>query len=104
MTVPANILDGLKLTMVRVNRVWRYSATLLALTPWAAAKHLIFPMPLSPPVPARTGPVTDRNGATLPPFNTIFEFDQLIDHNNPSAGTFKQRFWHTYEFYEKGGY
>jgi hypothetical protein len=29
-------------------------------------------------------------------------FDQLIDHNNPSRGTFKQRFWHTWEFYEPG--
>lgn len=48
-------------------------------------------------------PVTSRNGTILPPYNTVFEFDQLIDHNNPSLGTFKQRFWHTWEFYEKGG-
>jgi hypothetical protein len=48
-------------------------------------------------------PVTSRNGTVLPPYNTIFEFDQLIDHNNPSLGTFKQRFWHTWEFYEAGG-
>jgi len=39
----------------------------------------------------------------LPPYNTTFLFDQLIDHNNPSLGTFKQRFWHTWEFYESGG-
>ncbi|KAG6860254.1 hypothetical protein C0995_013704 [Termitomyces sp. Mi166 len=49
------------------------------------------------------GPVTSRNGTVLPPYNTTYEFDQLIDHNNPSLGTFKQRFWHTYEFYEPGG-
>lgn len=47
-------------------------------------------------------PVTSRNGTILPPYNTTYLFDQLIDHNNPSLGTFKQRFWHTYEFYEPG--
>ncbi|KAG6918838.1 hypothetical protein DXG01_011243 [Tephrocybe rancida] len=49
------------------------------------------------------GPVVSRNGTVLPPYTTIYEFDQLIDHNNPALGTFKQRFWHTYEFYESGG-
>ncbi|KAG7097309.1 hypothetical protein E1B28_004671 [Marasmius oreades] len=44
-----------------------------------------------------------RNGTVLPPYDTVYHFDQLIDHNNPSLGTFKQRFWHTYEFYEPGG-
>ncbi|EJD01632.1 uncharacterized protein FOMMEDRAFT_111593 [Fomitiporia mediterranea MF3/22] len=48
-------------------------------------------------------PVTSRNGTQLPPYNTTYLFDQLIDHNNPSLGTFKQRFWFTYEFYEPGG-
>ncbi|KAF8995657.1 serine carboxypeptidase S28-domain-containing protein [Cyathus striatus] len=48
-------------------------------------------------------PVTSRNGTILPPYNTTYFFDQLIDHNNPSLGTFKQRFWHTWEFYEPGG-
>jgi hypothetical protein len=47
--------------------------------------------------------VTSRNGTILPPYDTVFLFDQLIDHNNPSLGTFKQRFWHTWEFYEQGG-
>jgi pimeloyl-ACP methyl ester carboxylesterase len=49
------------------------------------------------------GPVTSRNGTVLPPYNHTYFFDQLIDHNNPSLGTFKQRFWHTWEFYEPGG-
>ncbi|TFY55380.1 hypothetical protein EVG20_g9338 [Dentipellis fragilis] len=44
-----------------------------------------------------------RTGAPLPPLNTTYYFDQLIDHNNPSLGTFKQRYWHTWEFYEHGG-
>ncbi|KAG7443164.1 uncharacterized protein BT62DRAFT_935498 [Guyanagaster necrorhizus] len=48
-------------------------------------------------------PVLSRNGTVLPPYNTTYYFDQLIDHNNPSLGTFQQRYWHTYEFYEPGG-
>lgn len=50
-----------------------------------------------------SGPVTSRNGTQLPPYNTTYIFEQLIDHTNPSLGTFQQRFWHTYEFYEPGG-
>ncbi|KAL1741263.1 serine carboxypeptidase S28-domain-containing protein [Schizophyllum fasciatum] len=49
------------------------------------------------------GPVVSRNGTVLPPYNTVYYFDQLIDHENPGLGTFKQRYWHTYEFYEEGG-
>lgn len=64
------------------------------------------PRPSAPKVGAPTveesGPVTSRNGTTLPPYNTTYYFEQLIDHNNPSKGTFKQRYWHTYEFYERG--
>lgn len=47
-------------------------------------------------------PVRSRNGTLLPSYNTTYYFDQLIDHNDPSLGTFKQRYWHTYEFYESG--
>ncbi|KAG6910123.1 hypothetical protein DXG01_012882 [Tephrocybe rancida] len=47
-------------------------------------------------------PVVSRNGTELPPYDTTYYFDQLIDHKNPSLGTFKQRYWHTYEFYEPG--
>ncbi|KAJ3735180.1 peptidase S28 [Lentinula guzmanii] len=46
------------------------------------------------------GPVVSRNGTQLPPYNTTYIFNQLIDHNNPSLGTFQQRYWHTYEWYE----
>ncbi|TFK43798.1 serine carboxypeptidase S28-domain-containing protein [Crucibulum laeve] len=52
---------------------------------------------------APDGPVISRNGTVLPDYSTTYYFDQLVDHNNPSLGTFKQRFWHTYEFYEPGG-
>ncbi|KAJ7625515.1 serine carboxypeptidase S28-domain-containing protein [Roridomyces roridus] len=63
------------------------------------------PMPVVPVVPLEesTAPVTSRNGTVLPPYDTIYTFQQLIDHNNPSLGTFAQRYWHTYEFYEPGG-
>lgn len=39
----------------------------------------------------------------LPPLDTVYYFDQLIDHNDPSKGTFKQRYWHTAEHYKPGG-
>lgn len=35
--------------------------------------------------------------------STSFEFDQLIDHNNPSTGTFKQRYHFDSNFYKPGG-
>lgn len=53
---------------------------------------------------APEAPVISRNGTVLPAYTTLYEFDQLIDHENPLLGTFKQRFWHTYEFYEPGIY
>ncbi len=59
--------------------------------------------PSIPIVAPREGTVTSKNGTELPPYNTTYYFDQLIDHTNPSLGTFKQRYWHTYEFYEPGG-
>ncbi|KAF7364825.1 Peptidase S28 [Mycena venus] len=60
--------------------------------------------PSIPIVPLEhTGPVASRNGTVLPPYNTTYFFQQLIDHNNPSLGTFTQRYWHTSEFYEEGG-
>ncbi|KAG6809627.1 hypothetical protein H0H92_015482 [Tricholoma furcatifolium] len=49
-------------------------------------------------------PVVSRNGTILPSYDTVYEFNQLIDHNNPSLGTFTQRYWHTYELYEPGVY
>ncbi|KAJ8469607.1 hypothetical protein ONZ51_g8879 [Trametes cubensis] len=60
--------------------------------------------PSVPVVPLpNDGPVTSRNGTQLPPYNTTYYFEQLIDHTNPSLGTFQQRYWTTYEFYETGG-
>lgn len=33
---------------------------------------------------------------------TVYYFDQLIDHNDPSLGTFQQRYWMDWEFYAPG--
>lgn len=66
--------------------------------------HANFPPSGVPPrVSVSVGPVTDVNGTALPPLDTIYEFDQLIDHNNPQAGTFKQRYYHTWQYYVAGG-
>jgi hypothetical protein len=48
--------------------------------------------------------VKSPDGRALASYDTVYYFDQLIDHNNPSAGTFKQRYWHTYERYQPGKY
>lgn len=52
-------------------------------------------------MPADTSPV--RNGTVLPPYSTLYYFDQLIDHNKPELGTFQQRYMFTWEYYQKGG-
>ncbi|KDQ14566.1 hypothetical protein BOTBODRAFT_345995 [Botryobasidium botryosum FD-172 SS1] len=49
----------------------------------------------------RDHPVKD--GVVLPAYDTIYTFDQLIDHDNPDLGTFKQRYYFSYEYYEEGG-
>ena len=63
----------------------------------------IMPMPSIPKVSVPDGPFTDCNGSALPPLTQVYLFDQLIDHNDPSKGTFKQRYWHTWEWYTPGG-
>ena len=52
--------------------------------------------------PSEDVPVVSRNGTQLPAYSKVYWFNQLIDHTNPSLGTFRQRYWHTYEFYEPG--
>ncbi|KAG8878361.1 hypothetical protein FRB97_002575 [Tulasnella sp. 331] len=42
------------------------------------------------------------SGATITAVTNLF-FDQLIDHNNPSAGTFKQRYFFYGEYYTGEG-
>lgn len=60
------------------------------------------PRPSVPLIPVEDVPRTDRTGATLPPLTQVYTFNQLIDHTNPSLGTFQQRYWTTWEWYETG--
>ncbi|KAG8905343.1 hypothetical protein FRC01_008391 [Tulasnella sp. 417] len=43
------------------------------------------------------------SNTTAPAYSTEYYFDQLIDHANPSAGTFKQRFFFSDEYYKGQG-
>lgn len=43
------------------------------------------------------------NSTTAPAYSTEYWFDQLIDHANPSAGTFKQRYFFSDEYYKGQG-
>jgi hypothetical protein len=51
-------------------------------------------------VPERS--IISPNGTALPSITTVYYFNQLIDHNNPGLGTFQQRYWMNWEFYEPG--
>ena len=58
-----------------------------------------------PGIPRIPGPersLTTPNGTALPALTTVYYFDQLIDHNDPSLGTFQQRYWMSWEFYQTG--
>ncbi|KAG9018024.1 hypothetical protein FRB90_012583 [Tulasnella sp. 427] len=43
------------------------------------------------------------NTTTLNDYSTEYYFDQLIDHSNPSAGTFKQRYFFSDQYYKGQG-
>lgn len=75
----------------------------LAALPDGRPNANIMPNPSIPKVSIPDGPITDRNGSALPPLTQVYLFDQLIDHNDASKGTFKQRYWHTWQWYEPGG-
>lgn len=62
-------------------------------------------LPLLAPVPVESPNYTptDPAGNDLPPFDTFYYFDQLIDHEDPSLGTFEQRYYFTAQYYQKGG-
>jgi hypothetical protein len=87
-----------------------YASTLLFLLSWSIVSALsdgrhhgnIIPKPAIPTIKVSDRPITSRNETQLPPLNTTYYFDQLIDHMNPGLGTFKQRYWHTWEWYEHG--
>ncbi|KZV70719.1 hypothetical protein PENSPDRAFT_578945 [Peniophora sp. CONT] len=54
-------------------------------------------MPLQPLPPAST-----KHGALASQVTTYY-FDQLIDHNDASLGTFQMRYWFDSTFYKEGG-
>ncbi|KAH8995335.1 serine carboxypeptidase S28-domain-containing protein [Lactarius akahatsu] len=66
------------------------------------------PRPLLPVVPAPDSLASNAFRLSNldeehPPLNATYYFDQYIDHNVPTLGTFKQRYWVSWEFYEPGG-
>ncbi|KAG2049013.1 peptidase S28 [Suillus hirtellus] len=86
--------------------MWALAALLLAGPVRAAIPNaMLRGMPSLPklPLPNRYRFITSQNGTVLPPITTVYYFDQLMDHNNPDLGTFQQRYWMNWEFYEPGG-
>lgn len=88
---------------------WKLAAALLPLAAVTQAALLYnrgcansAPRPSVPIVTAEDVPRTDQTGSTLPPITTVYYFDQLIDHTDPTLGTFQQRYWTTWEWYEAG--
>ncbi|KAI6044410.1 peptidase S28 [Pisolithus marmoratus] len=75
----------------------------------AACAHAAIPnamlraIPVLPPVSAPEGQRTTPNGTVVPSLDTVYIFNQLIDHTNPGLGTFEQRYWMDWEYYTPGG-
>lgn len=68
------------------------------------ARHASMMGPPGVPIPDRpTYTPTSPNGTALPPLDTWYYFDQLVDHNDKSKGTFQQRYYFTAEYYTPGG-
>ncbi|KAH7908620.1 peptidase S28 [Hygrophoropsis aurantiaca] len=59
--------------------------------------------PTLPKISVPQRQLMSADGTALPNITTVYYFDQLIDHTNPSLGTFQQRYWMDWEFYEAGG-
>ncbi|KAG2127939.1 peptidase S28 [Suillus bovinus] len=88
------------------NMMWALASLLLVGPALAAIPNAMLrgmPSFPKPPVPRLHRSITSPNGTVLPPTSTVYYFDQLIDHNNPDLGTFQQRYWMNWEFYEPGG-
>ncbi|KAG1787150.1 serine carboxypeptidase S28-domain-containing protein [Suillus plorans] len=84
--------------------MWALASLLLAGHVRAAIPNaMLRGMPSLPKLPVPDRFITSPNGTVLPPITTVYYFDQLIDHNNPDLGTFQQRYWMGWEFYEPGG-
>ncbi|KAG6330296.1 hypothetical protein ID866_8793 [Astraeus odoratus] len=60
-------------------------------------------IPALPPVSAPDGQIYTPNGTALPSLDTVYTFNQLKDHTNPGLGTFTQRYWMNWQYYQPGG-
>lgn len=57
-------------------------------------RHLnLPPRPTIPNLPIEHVVRYDKFDNVHPRLNKTYYFDQLIDHDDPSKGTFKQRYW-----------
>jgi hypothetical protein len=56
-----------------------------------------------PPIPEDAYTGTSLSKRATNPNIKAATFEQLIDHNNPSLGTFTQRYWYNAEFYKGPG-
>ncbi|KAI6101248.1 peptidase S28 [Pisolithus sp. B1] len=74
------------------------AAYALAAVPGAMLRGI----PALPPISAPEGPRTTPNGTAVPSIDTVYIFNQLIDHTNPGLGTFQQRYWMSWEYYKPG--
>jgi hypothetical protein len=83
--------------------MWASTLLLLAGVARAAIPNaMLRGIPVLPKLAAPERSLTSPNGTALPPITTVYYFDQLIDHNNPGLGTFQQRYWMDWEYYEPG--
>lgn len=71
--------------------------TVLSLLCTPLVQAAIPPKPVPPPLAARKE--VDHGSATFQQFT----FQQLIDHSNPSLGTFSQRYWFNAEWWKGEG-
>ncbi|KAG2355878.1 serine carboxypeptidase S28-domain-containing protein [Suillus spraguei] len=85
-------------------KMWALTSLLLASIAGAAIPDaMLRGMPSLPKIAVPERSITSPNGTALPNMTTVYYFDQLIDHNNPDLGTFQQRYWMNWEYYEPGG-
>ncbi|KAG1839389.1 peptidase S28 [Suillus tomentosus] len=91
-------------TLQLVIKMWALMSLLLVGIARAAIPNSMSRgMPSVPKIPVPERLFTSPNGTILPNITTTYYFDQLRDHNNINLGTFKQRYWMDWEFYEPGG-
>lgn len=86
-----------------VPSIWPLAlATLFTVVAATARLPNVIPRPSIPVFKADHTNRTDVHGTPLPRLDTVYYFNQLIDHQNPQLGTFRERFWMSWEFYQPG--